>query len=147
MSSIIGVYWSDVAFQLMSASTFLSTLMAFPKDTINEETVELLAPYLEMEDYNLASAKKVCGDVAGLTSWTCAMAFFYGINKEVLPLKANLAVQENKLVAATNELNSAQATLDEKQRELDKVQAMYDAAMAEKQVYMGGRGLVGMMVC
>ena len=45
--------------QLMSASGFLATLMSFPKDSINGETVELLAPYLEMEDYNLQSAKKV----------------------------------------------------------------------------------------
>ena len=118
----------------MSSGGFLSTLMAFPKDSINEETVELLQPYLTMEDFTLESAKKVCGDVAGLCSWTRAMAFFYGINKEVLPLKANLAIQEGRLVGATTELNKAQKILDAKQAELDEVQAMYDAAMTEKQV-------------
>lgn len=72
---------------MMSGSGFLSSLQNFNKDTINAETVELLRVYMDMEDFTLESAKKVCGSVSGLLSWTTAMAFFYGINKEVLPLK------------------------------------------------------------
>ncbi|OXB65796.1 hypothetical protein ASZ78_008863, partial [Callipepla squamata] len=111
---------------------FLQSLKQFPKDTINEETVELLQPYFNMEDYTLESGQKVCGNVAGLLSWTQAMAIFYGINRDVLPLKANLAKQEGCLKVANAELATAQELLDEKQAELDKVQAKFDAAMKEK---------------
>jgi len=46
-------------FQTMSQSNFLLSLQSFAKDTINDEMVELLAPYLEMEDYNMETAKRV----------------------------------------------------------------------------------------
>lgn len=45
--------------QMMGGSGFLQGLLTFNKDTINGETVELLEPYLRMEDYNLETAKKV----------------------------------------------------------------------------------------
>ncbi len=127
--------WSESQ-KLLSQQGFLQALQTFKKDSINEEMVELLAPYLEMEDYKLDMARKVCGNVAGLLSWTCAMAFFFDINKEVLPLKANLAVQQVRLNGALGHLQTAQAHLDEKQRELDVVQAMYDDAMREKQTLL-----------
>lgn len=46
----------------MSQSNFLLSLQNFAKDTINDEMVELLAPYLEMEDYNMETAKRVSND-------------------------------------------------------------------------------------
>ncbi|XP_055861319.1 dynein axonemal heavy chain 8-like isoform X4 [Biomphalaria glabrata] len=127
--------WQE-ALKLMGQMSFLQQLMDFPKDTITGETVELMEPYMRMEDYTFESALKVCGQVAGLLSWTNAMAFFYGINKEVLPLKANLVKQEARLKSASTELSVAQAALDEKQAELNVVQAKYNGAMSKKKALM-----------
>jgi len=122
--------WKE-ALKFMSGP-MLSMLQSFNKDTINEEMCELAYVYLGMEDYNLESAKRSAGQVAGLCSWTEAMYTFFFINKEVLPLKANLAVAEGKLGLATAELNEAQGQLDAKQAELDIVQAQFDAVMKKK---------------
>ena len=124
--------WSE-ALKLMTNANFLATLQNFPKDMMNEEITELMEAYFQSEDYTYDTAKKVCGDVAGLQSWTQAMSEFFVINKEVLPLKANLFIQEQKLDGAMIELGEAQAELDEKQAELDAVKAIYDAAMSKKQ--------------
>lgn len=74
----------------MSGTNFLASLLEFKKDNINEETVELMEPYLKMDDYDLDNAKRVAANVAGLLSWTIAMTNFFSINKEVLPLKVKI---------------------------------------------------------
>lgn len=71
----------------MADTRFLYNLQNFPKDNINAETVDLMRPYLNYHLYTYEAAKQACGNVAGLIQWTISMVTFYGINKDVLPLK------------------------------------------------------------
>jgi dynein heavy chain len=124
--------WSE-ALKVMSGTSFLASLLQYPKDTINDEMVELLEPYLTMEDYNVGTAMRVCSDVAGLLTWTKSMSFFFGVNKEVLPLKMSLVLAGNRLRSAQKELEQAEAKLERKEAGLRACKDMYCAAVAEKQ--------------
>ncbi|VEN47384.1 unnamed protein product, partial [Callosobruchus maculatus] len=124
--------WPE-SLKMMASTTFLLQLQNYPKDIINNEMVDLLQPYFDMEDYNMDTAKRVCGDVAGLLSWTKAMAFFHSVNREVLPLKANLALQEARLKVAMEDLAAAERQLEERERSLTEVKEQYDKAVEEKQ--------------
>ena len=86
--------------------------------------------------YTFEAAKVACGNVAGLLSWTIAMGKYYEVNKEVLPLKANLVRQEAKFNVAAAELRKAEEMFDAKEKELAQVQAMFDDAMGKKQIVL-----------
>ena len=49
----------EEAVKMMGDISFLSALMNFPKEQINDETVEFLKPYFAAPDFNFNSAKKV----------------------------------------------------------------------------------------
>ncbi|XP_075145766.1 dynein axonemal heavy chain 1 [Haematobia irritans] len=124
--------WQE-SLKMMASATFLLQLQNYPKDTINDEMIDLLQPYFRMEDYNMDMARRVCGDVAGLLSWTKAMGFFHSVNKEVLPLKANLTLQEARLKLAMDDLAAAEDQLREREEALQAVKNLYDNAVGEKQ--------------
>ncbi|KAK0165144.1 hypothetical protein PV328_003692, partial [Microctonus aethiopoides] len=124
--------WHE-AMKVMTDTRFLHYLREFPKDNINGETVDLMQPYLKYPQYNYEAGKQACGNVAGLIQWTIAMTAFYDVNKDVLPLKANLAIQQNKHEKADQSLAAAQEILQEKDDALRIVQEEFDGVMAERQ--------------
>ncbi|KAJ8736205.1 hypothetical protein PYW08_006861 [Mythimna loreyi] len=127
--------WAE-SLKVMADARFLSNLKNYPKDEINAEMVDLLQPYFQFPLYTFEAAKVACGNVAGLISWTIAMAQFYSVNKDVLPLKANLAIMQGKYQAAKRELEAAEALLESKERELAHVQKQFDEAMTLKQTVL-----------
>lgn len=72
---LAGSYENSV--RMMQDANFLGALVNFPKEQINDETVELLQPYFNAPDFNFESAKKASGNVAGLCNWAEAMCTYH----------------------------------------------------------------------
>lgn len=127
--------WSE-SLKVMADTRFLWNLKNYPKDTINAEIVDLLVPYFNYPQYTFEAAKQACGNVAGLIQWTRSMEQFYEVNKDVLPLKANLARETARYNAAKRELDAAMNLLAEKEAEVLECQQKFDVAMGKKQVIL-----------
>jgi dynein heavy chain len=123
----------SVSLRMMDERDFVESLLSFEKDRINEETVELLMPYLDMPDFNFEAGKKASGNVAGLCSWVRAMSTYFEVSRFVKPKIEALAVAEVKLNLATTRLAKARAELKEQEEALALMHQKLDAAMEEKQ--------------
>ncbi|XP_071995855.1 dynein axonemal heavy chain 8 isoform X2 [Engystomops pustulosus] len=137
--------WGE-SLKLLNCPGFLQSLRQYQKDTVNQEMVELLQPYFQMEDYTVENAKKLSGNMAGLLLWTRAMAAFYHVNQEVLPLKACLMKHKHRLDLTNLEMTKLQQQLEEKRSELVTAQSIYDGRALEKmnllnEAEMGKRGI------
>ncbi|XP_037951167.1 dynein heavy chain 8, axonemal [Teleopsis dalmanni] len=123
--------WEE-SLKVMSDINFLKKIVEYPTDIIDAEMVDLLQPYFNFNLYTFEAAKAACGNVAGLLSWTIAMAKYFDVNREVLPLKANLAVQAAKYKKATESLKEAEDLYEIKEKEMEAVTREFNEAMDKK---------------
>merc|ERR1719160_1459448 len=121
---------------VMSDMKFLPNLIDFnstKRDDINDETCELLLPYLNLEQFNPGVAKKASGAAEGLCKWVGAMRMYHEAAKIAKPKLDYLKVQEGKLSVAMAELAAAEGELAKAQAILDGLNAQFNEAMANKQ--------------
>lgn len=119
--------WAE-SMKLMGEPNFLKKIVDFKTDTIDAETLDLLQPYFDYPHYTEADAKVACGSVSGLLNWTIAMAEFYKVNKDVLPLKADLARKQAQSQKATKELQKLEDALAVKENELRQAEIKFKIA-------------------
>jgi len=123
----------NFALPMMADIGFLGALETFNKDAINDETVEMLYPYLAAPDFTPDDARKVASALAGLCTWARAMALYVDIAKVVKPKMENLAQALSKLNTANAKLAKAQGELDQVAAELDEMTNQFNEALATKQ--------------
>jgi dynein heavy chain len=121
---------------MLTDAHFLKSLFYFSqheKDNMNEETMELIAPYLELESFLPSVARNASQAAEGLCSWVRAMSMYHHASKVVKPKLESLAIASSKLDHANKELAIASGRLDKCKAKLDALQAQFESKMAEKQ--------------
>lgn len=112
------------------------------KDFINEETIELLEPYLTLktpkgEDlFTGEVAKKASAALAGLCTWAAAMSDYHKASKIVKPKLRLLQIRTAELQEAEEKLAAAEAELNEVNRLKAELKAKFDAQIAAKDALM-----------
>ena len=108
------------------------------KYNINEETVELLQPYIDLktpkdEDVFVgAVAKKSSAALEGMCVWAAAMSDYYKQSKIVKPKLILLEKKMAELKEAEDNLAAAENELAEVTALKERLRKKFDAQMAEK---------------
>ena len=123
-------------------NNFLKNLFDFSaneKDNINEETIELLEPYLTLkipstgEDaFTGQVAKKSSAALEGMCVWAAAMSDYHKQSKIVKPKLKLLEIKNASLFEAESNLAAAEAELYETQLLKANLQRKFDDQMYEK---------------
>ena len=123
------------AMAMMGDATFLKQLVAFGdtgKGKMNEETVELLMPYLELEGFTPAVAKNASAAAEGLCTYVGAMKEYYWAAKIVGPKLEALGEAEGNLEAANMALAAAELRFVSVKELLAKLQKQFEDQIAAK---------------
>ena len=134
--------FEEYAKSTLTNGNFLNSLLDFStndKDNINEETIELLEPYLTMkipstgEDaFTGAVAKKSSAALEGMCVWAAAMSDYHKQSKIVKPKLRLLEIKTASLSDAEANLAGAEAELKETQDLKAMLQKKFDDQMYEK---------------
>merc|ERR1711871_1374990 len=133
------------AVSLLGDASFLKYISEFSdtgKDMMNEETIELVAPYLALEHYNADIAKGASNAARGLCIWSRAMSDYHEASKIVKPKLEALAIAQAQMDAANAALDAAEKRLAACQALLGELQAKFDAQMAEKKKIEDGAAML-----
>lgn len=137
--------YEDNTISTLKGNTFLKDLQEFSmhdKDSINEETIELLDPYLTLkapnglEIYSAEVAKKANNALEGLCIWAGAMSDYHKQSKIVKPKLRLLELKSVALKEAESKLAAAQAELAEVEALKQALRKKFDIQMEEKQALL-----------
>ena len=119
--------------KMLANPKFLKNIQKFKKESLTQETIDKVTPYLENPNFSPEKVKRASNAAEGLCKWVKAVVNFYYINQDIIP-------KEQTLAAAKETMAEKYRILEEKQKELQEVedrimdlQNQYEEKETEKQ--------------
>ena len=120
---------------MLADATFLDQLKEFGatgKDQMNDETIELITAYIDLEQFVPKIAKNASSAAEGLCIFVIAMKDYHFASKIVKPKLEALSIAEAQMAAANKALGEAEVKLGACQATLQSLQDAFDIAMGQK---------------
>ena len=111
--------WNEAKTMMADGSKFLKSLTEFNPALLNEESIDLLEPYLKRADFTFTAAKRSSGNIAGVCTWVRSLVNYFHVAKVVLPLKDAAELEQKRLDDKKMLLQQAEDELEEKKMELE----------------------------
>ena len=118
--------------KLLQDPQFVKTLASFPKTSVNDESLELLAPYLEQKDFAFEKVGSTSLVARSLFQWIRALSHHHELTRAFIPKLRALKLAEENLNAAEKNLGKSVEDLNRCQADLDELQSKFENAIAEK---------------
>ena len=120
------------SWKLLQDPHFVKNLSTFPKESVNDETLELLAPYLEQKDFALEKMGSTSLVARSLYLWIRAICHHHELTRAFIPKIKAVKISEANLSFANKILEKSIEELNSCQSELDDLQSRFENAIAEK---------------
>jgi len=117
---------------MMNDGTYLDVVQAFHPDRINDETMELLQPYLSNSLCHPEAAQKVSAMAASMGTWVENMDKWYTFASVLKPRRKKLFDKEIELWQAKRRLHDAEVNFNQVKEQLEEMQQQLREAVNEK---------------
>ena len=117
---------------MMSDTNFLKLLKNYDKERLNEKMVKKVTQMFTREkDFTVEKMRTISTAGAGLLQWVIAIKDYYGVAKDVEPLKKKVKDMEKQQAASARELAEITAALTKLNAEISDLDVKYKAAAGE----------------
>eukprot|EP00741_Cyanophora_paradoxa_P008927 tig00000142_g8641.t1 len=126
-------YWEVSKKELLGDPKFLQRLVEFDKDNIPDARMELLAPYMDNDEFLPEKVARASKAARGLCMFIRAMGTYHRVVKEVAPKKARLVAAEDRLRAVVEQLNAKKESLRLIELQIADLTASYRQGLGDKE--------------